>query len=523
MKKLLLNQLGNGAVITMVLAGVIAAGTVGYMNSVDQNIKTLAQSKGWDKGQLMLDKVKTLANFLVSNSVIACKEGAFSNQTEGHRCEWTGHQVLGGKLTKIDMADIGLNDTGYDDKGFLEFELDTTKIKTTEKTKDDHDSSLDLTGKIAFKLYNLKNDEWNLKGKLSEVPQEYSHADKDNTFVLIKIEVADKQYAMEQKDNKDKDKDKVAKKNGAGKFIKSFVAVRRPLSYPIISLNSAKCKTSCKVASSQDNNPSCRGEQNSEGGNSEVAVPARTVNSGPGILYHLNLEKSTEFDKGFFPNLKVPAPSKVDAMPQRDYLLPGESVEWVTSVRCHTIKTRSDQTFTRSASNGSCRQNGRSVPCPSQGAQAGVTVGQHSQPAGKVKFTLDISTPGKEKMASHTIVDSKKVCEDKSYFKLKKKFKGDDPCSQINFKKYYDKKIKKYVRTFRMECPDESKFEVKCKNYSCSQCTNEFFEKTVKVNIPNHRGLSSIEPARVISDKSFDGDFPMMEESQVVIRVIATH
>ena len=521
MKKLILNQFGNGSVITMVMAGVIAAGTLGYMNSVDNHNKALAQSKGWDKGQIMLDKVKTLANFLVSNSVIACKEGAFSNQTEGHKCEWTGHQVLGGKLKKIEMADVGLNDTGYDEKGFLEFELDTEKIKTKNSNGKKAESGFSLVGKIGFKLYDLKNDEWNLKGKLSEVPKEYSHADKDNTFILIKIEVADKQYLAQVEDQKTNSNS--VKKREVGKYIKSFVAVRRPLSYPIITLSSAKCKTSCKVASTQDDNPSCRGEQNSEGGNSEVAVPARTVNSGPGILYNLNLEKSTEFDKGFFPNLKTPEPTKVNAMPQRDYLLPGEAVEWVTSVRCHTIKTRSNETFTKSRSQGTCRQGGASVPCPTAGSDSGVTIGQHSQPAGKVRFTLDISKPGEDTYAPHTIVDSKKVCTEKSYKKVKKELRGDDPCQQKNYKKYWDWKSKKVARSFNMECPDESKFEVKCANDSCQKCTDEFFEKIVKVKIPNHRGLSSIEPARVISDKSFDGEFPMMEENQLVIRVIATH
>jgi hypothetical protein len=518
MKKLILNQLGNGAVITMVMAGVIAAGTLSYMNSVENNNKSLAQSKGWDKGQLMLDKVKTLANFLVSNSVIACKEGAFSNQTEGHRCEWTGHQVLGGKLTKINVQDVGLNDTGYDDKGFLEFELDTGKIKTTDGSK--KDTGFSLTGKIGFKLYDLKSDKWNLKGKLSEVPKEYSHADKDNTFILIKIEVADKHYNAEE--NKSPD-DKEVKVRNTGKYIKSFVAVRRPLSFPIVTLGDASCKTSCKVASSQDDNPSCRGEQNSEGENKDVAVPARTVNSGPGILYNLVLEKETTFNKTYFPDQKPVASKAVNAMPQRDYLLPGEASEWVASVTCQTHKTTSPVTITKSRSQGTCRQNGESIPCPESGDDAQVSVGQHSQPGGKVRFILDISKPGDDINAEESYMASKNICEKRSYRKIKKKIDKDNECQMANESHYYSRKSKKKISNFSIECSDESKFTVSCKGDSCQKCHTEFYEKKYKVKLKTHRGLSSIEPARVISDKTFDGDFPMMDETQVVIRIIPTH
>lgn len=543
MTKFRLNQRGNASIAMIAVGVALTAGTVGLLNSIGQKTELKTGFKQLENGRLMIDKVKTLGNFLVSNGAIACKEQPFASQTDGYLCEWTGRQLAGGKLKKIEPETLGLTLGGYDDKGFLQMDVDFSKLFKDEE--ENTSQVVDIEGKVSFKLYNpeVDKDPWNLKGKLGSIPEVYRHSDKDNSFVIMQVQV-----------RKKKPRDEEEAKAG-GLMLKGFFAVRRPLAVAAIELDDAVCKTACDAAQTYNDNPACRGEQKSDGELEEVELKAVTTNQGPGILYDLDLEKSVEFDKKFFKTDRKGKPQEIDALPDKDYLLPGESVQWADSVKCRTYASTTTRTITQSRARGTCREGSRPVPCPTSGAQNSTTLNQHSEPGGEVKYGLDISSPEdktekiEEVEGTLECVGSTKSSKDGVTRQKINELGRAGACEAYNIQRRLRKgKIRISSRIIcdmskrnpRVACKNTlsdlatfSKFacsgkdavsaSLSCIDDNCKACKYTYKTVVKESKLASHAGLSDIQPKRIVKKIDTKGDVPMMHKETVIIRIIATH
>ena len=370
--KFKLDQQGSVMMVGLLVASVVGGGLVFYMKTqskLSSSVKLLSSN---NESSLAVGKLKTFGSYLVSTNAIVCKQAPFASQTEGFRCMWTGKQLVDAQIKTISEEKLGLSDQAYSDKGFLTFNVDSTKFLSQEDLN--NIGVLSFKGKIGFKLYDAYNDDLQLAPKLGRIPVTNLMADNDRTVVLIKIDI---DYS--------KSTDPA---NAQPSTVTDYFSIRRPIAIPEMTFDIASCKKSCESATSRNDNPACRGDQNFKF-SPEAKILARTKNLGPGVLYNLVLQKEVVIDKTLFPNEPARPHTAVNAMPGKDYLLPGEDVEWPDTVDCLS-KTETIQ-VTRTTSNATgvvtCRVNNVVVDC----AAYDDAQNQHFSSGGVILYKMDVS------------------------------------------------------------------------------------------------------------------------------------
>lgn len=358
------NQRGSAMLVGLALATALGGGLVFYMKSMSKQNKEVASLSSHNASHVSVEKIRTLGSFLVSSNSIICKQGTFIGQNQGYRCKWTGKQLYEGSLVEIAQNKVGLSNEKYDEDGFLTFDIDSQNLK------DNQQGEVSIQGKLGFKLYDAEKDTLNIAAKVGAIPVTSLLSDNDKAIVLMKVEVS---Y-------------KTAEGPGTPSrlvSIKEFFSTRRPIAIPKMTINQANCKKSCETSVTVNDNPSCRGDQNFKN-SPEVILNAYTENLGPGVLYEFKVVKQVTLDKSIFPNTENPPAEVVDAMPGRDYLLPGEKVAWADSMTCLEAK-RVQNIYVR---NGVCFSDSSlsiRVPCSNESNN------QHFVNAGSVSFKVDIS------------------------------------------------------------------------------------------------------------------------------------
>lgn len=319
--KLKLNQQGSAMVIGLVVAAALGGGITYYMSTMKKLSSSVKSFNSEKDSLLAVSKLRTFGSYLISTNAIVCKQtpfaGADAAQAKGYRCMWTGKQLVDAQLKNISYEKLGLYEQTYSDNGFLTFNVDSTKFATAEDLSDM--GILSFKGKIGFKLYDAQSDQMGLASKLGRIPVENLMADNDRSVVLIKIDI------------------EYNKKNSVPgsklNTVTEYFSIRRPIAIPEMTINSIACKKSCEVATTTNNNPACRGDQNFKHSPDGV-IAASTKNLGPGVLYNLVFERKVFIDKKLFPNAVDQVKQAVNGMPNIDYLLPGESVVWGDRVDC---------------------------------------------------------------------------------------------------------------------------------------------------------------------------------------------
>lgn len=379
-------QRGSAMIIALVVAAAVGGGVTIYMRSMGKISKSIQTLNSQNQSIVAIDKLRTLGSYLVSSNTVICKQGAFTGQTEGYRCKWTGKQLVDGSLTDISKSKFGFDDGTYTDNGFLTFKVDSSKIISAKELKDNGIAS--FKGRISFKLYNVLDDKLGLAPKLGRIPLNNLIADNDRSIVLIKVDVDYKENQGPQ--TKDAS-------------VTEYFSTRRPIAIPKMIINQANCKRTCEVSVGRNDSPACRGDQNFRY-SKEVAVNATTENLGPGVLYELKVQKEVTLDRRLFPTTPAPAPVLVDAMPGRDYLLPGESIDWTDNMTCLDAK----EVVTIYRRGGSCfKASGEQVSC----AEIDDANNQHFVNAGTVTYNVDVSPYALSKY-SQVIAEIKKSSPD---------------------------------------------------------------------------------------------------------------
>jgi hypothetical protein len=438
------NQRGSVMVIGLVVATAIGVGITIYIKNMGKMSSTVKSFNSQKETLLAVSKLKTFGSYLVSSNAIICKEAPFAAQTEGYRCIWTGKQLVDGQVKSISEEKLGLFDQTYD-KGFLSFKVDSSKFATPQDLKDM--GVLSFKGAIGFKLYDAQTDSLNLASKLGRIPFNNLMVDNDRSVVLIKIDI---------------EFSRTGSKNSANsQSLSEYFSLRRPIAIPELTFDIAACKKSCESATSRNDNPACRGDQNFKF-SPEARILARTKNLGPGVLYNLVLQREVKIDKKLFPNSVEPAKKAISAMPGKDYLMPGEDVEWPDVVECLS-KTETVKVIRQTSVNTgavTCFVDNKQVDC----AQFEDSANQHFSSGGKINYKIDVSP--------------------------------------FDIQKY--KLVKK---SMNKTSPD-----------------GVLMSHVFKSDLSNSGNISIIEPARTASEiKVLEGDLPVKIDTETEIIEIATH
>ncbi len=400
--KELFNERGSGMIVALAVAAAIGGGLVVYMRSMGKINKTVQTLNSQNESLVAIDKLRTIGSYLVSSNTVICKQGTFIGQSEGYRCKWTGKQLIDGSLTDVSKAKFGFDEGSYTANGFLTFKVDSSKLLTNEEMK--NQGITNFKGTIGFKLYNSEEDQLGIADKLGRIPLNNLIADNDRSVVLIKVDV----------DYKD-----TSSKAPRDTAYTEYFSTRRPIAIPRLIINQANCKRTCEISVGRNDSPACRGDQNFRY-SKEVAVNAKTENLGPGVLYELKVQKEVQLDRRIFPTTPVPAPTLVDAMPGRDYLLPGESIDWTDNMICLEAK-EVVPVYRLGSACYSDLSFSKQVPCNDDATN------QHFVNAGTVSYKVDVS-PYQTDKYHQVMAEIKKSSSDGQVpmnFKVPEKFKNN--------------------------------------------------------------------------------------------------
>tara|TARA_B100001971_G_C18268000_1_gene596059 strand:+ start:55541 stop:57232 length:1692 start_codon:yes stop_codon:yes gene_type:complete len=563
MFSLIKNQRGNTMVIT--LMGLAVAG--GALMISQQNLKVQKVERELVKraeGEVIVDKLRALASFLIANNVIVCKQGAFKSHIDhvdlvnddpssddyekdneqifkdyGHRCLWTGTQVSNGVAEEIKLADVkfsnmryfGFNEDGtinkdlkdHKDFGALVFDVDTVNLINKNQVASDEQIE-PLRGSISFRLYDFgdNNDPLGLRERIGVESIAQSAADDDHFAVLIKAEATyNRVFGAKQDENNESQR--YVKKD---EKIERYFAIRRPIAIPKIDIDTPECQTSCDSSLSSNNNPECRGPMGFDN-IVEVQLTGRVTNQGPGVLYNLKLEKSVEYDQNLYPNRENPEPKGIHVLGNRDYLLPGETAEWTDSITCEVFKTTVDETYRCSnwrqnaAGNPLCwDSNGNEVDPAADNLGADDNgVDQHDEVAGQIYYRLQAGNEDiykdpigvlEENINDVTIYYDGQVLNKALLDQLKREMidsrdvvSGD----RLGGARLINTSLFKKIR-LPMGVPLRSPSNTEDKDKKSAEW------KSIK---------STIEPKRIITDISAEEGFPRKKETTVNIKIIPTH
>lgn len=551
MFSLIRNQQGNTAMIAIM--GLAIAG--GALMVSQQNLQVQKVERELVKrseGEVIVDKLRALASFLVANNVIICKQDVFEEDKKflvnsdpdsatydsdnaavrkkyGNRCKWTGKQVTNGVAETINLEDLkfsnmryfGFNGDGsadsslvnHKDFGALIFDVDTVNLVNKQASVGEERVE-SVRGLLSFKLYDFshENDVLGLADRIGVESIAQSAADDDHFAVLIKAEaVYNRVYQFTNVEGSE-DKKKSIKKD---EVIERYFAIRRPIAVPKIDINTPSCKTACDSSLSSNNNPECRGPMGFDNIR-EVELTGRVTNLGPGVLYNLKLEKSIEYDKKLYPNRQNPTPVSVAVMGDRDYLLPGETVEWVDSIQCEVFKTTVNETIRCST----WRQNAAGNPLcwDASGAQV--------DPAADDDLTSDNGVDQHDEVAGQI------------YYKLQA---GNEDIYKKPFE-VLEANINRVPITYEGEVMDLAliarlRQDMADRGLDTFRVQQNIFRKIrlpigVPLRSPSNNAnepapewtaKSTIEPKRIITSISAEEGFPRKKETTVNIKIIPTH
>jgi len=427
MLNLIKNQRGNTALIAIM--GLAIAGGVLTLSQQSKKVQKVSKEvMKRSEGEIIVDKMRALSSFLVANNVIICKQGLFKEYEKflvnsdpssesyesdnaqvfkeyGSRCKWTGQQITNGVSESLNLSNVkfsneryfGFDEQGqviekfrkHKDFGALVYDVDTVALFKGQNSDGVNQENIEpVRGKISFKLYDFSagNDTLGIAERIGVESLSQTVADGDHFAVLIKAE-ATYNRIFKQNDSGEKEikKDEV---------IERYFAIRRPLAMPRIEINQAVCKSGCDSSLSINNNPECRGSQAFDN-IGEVKLTGTLYNPGPGTIYALAVEKNIKYDKKLHPNKVDPDAQSIDLLGDKDYLLPGESVEWVDSIVCETFKTTVNQTIrcsnwrVNAAGNPMCWDSDGNVVDPVEDASSDSSISQHREPSGQVTYKLE--------------------------------------------------------------------------------------------------------------------------------------
>lgn len=498
MAQILSNERGNTLVLLLV-AGAIAGGIATLTVLDRKGLDITKEGIKREESLAALDKLKAMAMFAVSSNLIICKSDAFEAERkkfEGtgkmdlykNRCKWSGFQYVNGKSEAITKEKIGFSNMRYigfengkpdlskkshPDFGSLAFDVDTLKKENSKQGVEGSASKARLKGTVSFKLYDFsKQDPLNIGDNLGRLNLRNAAADQDMTAVLIKVEtVYDGGNARNGKE-------------GIQKKVASYMAVRRPIAIPRITINPAECKMGCSSSIGQNDNPECRSEQSFDNVGA-VELTGSLTNLGPGVIYELRLAKDIVYDSRFHPDKESPPTTSVDALGEKDYLLPGETVAWTDSMECENVKTNVTVTCTTRNLAG----------CAAAGPAGERPISKHSEPAGKVTYSLDFG---------NAVDFTKKP------------------------KEYVKRLVAKSKEELRLE--DGTALDRDVLSRKMRELSNtDFLAFAQSIRLPaGTKTMSSdpigwIEPARMAMKVEESDAIPQTEKTNVVIRVIPTH
>lgn len=313
--RMILSRRGIG-VLPMVLglsvASVITATIISQM-SLESFRKAAAGYSEWETN-LANQKALSIGAFLVAHNMILCRQDGWKeNGNPEQKCRWGGNLLP----KPIEKSSFGIRSEKYDSNN--EYVL-------SMRNEGPYGDQIDTVLKL--KLVKWADDA-NLRNIVGEIPIYSAYSDDDEYMVLL---TASSDMAVGENNRK---------------TITKMGAIRRPMPTPniqVITTGRETCLFQCDYGAVLTPNPECRGELKSPASGGNAAVTVRIKNLGPGAMYQLQYERTTEYNRSVVN--RAPKVGYVNAMNQTEVFLPGQTYESELERECYSPIVTNSQTIT---------------------------------------------------------------------------------------------------------------------------------------------------------------------------------
>ena len=366
MSKLLGSKKGNAVMLAMMAVSVIVAGGYMFLQKATDKLNLVQGTTNDWKLDLLSKKASMLGSYLVSNSLILCKEEAFATK---QKCTWAGSFLN----PQIPLANFGLSKaTDASDATVLTYDFSVVEASLNETFP---------SGKsiqISFDLVNWQKSS-DLTSFVGTVSEDVKKVDNDAFLVLMKVRVPYKGNAAGQGDG----------------YYETFAAIKRPLAIPKLEVRVASpCAAGCPSSIGENPFPECRGRQEVPD-KSTSAYALTFVNTGPGAIYKASYERNISFT-GFNPGQAAEIKS-LNLLVGKDFIMPNDSFQVSDTVVCFQPKIIEKEVSVSTT----VRDNSRAG---TSSTTSNTTLNQHLQTMANVKYDL---TPG-TRLTSYMVMEPNK-------------------------------------------------------------------------------------------------------------------
>ena len=353
MHKVFGSNKGNAVLVAMMAVGAIVAGGFMFMQKATDKLNLVQGTTNDWKLDLLAKKASMLGSYLVSNSLLLCKEEDFSTK---QNCIWAGDFLT----PQIPLSNFGLSKaTDAVDPTVLTYNFAVVEASLNEAIP------IGKNVQISFDLVNWQNHD-ELKSFVGTIPEAVKTVDNDAFLVLMRVRVPYKGNATDQD----------------GGYFETFAAIKRPLAIPKLEVQVASpCASGCPSSIGENPFPECRGRQEVPD-KSTSAYALTFVNTGPGPIYKASYERNISFTS-FNPGQAAERTS-LNLLSGKDFIMPNDRFQISDTVVCFQPKIiEIERNVSTTVANNSLAGTSSTT--------SSTTLNQHLQTMANVKYDL---TPG---------------------------------------------------------------------------------------------------------------------------------
>lgn len=309
MNTILGNDKGSVAIIgSIIVLAAVAAYSMNAFQAGDQSAQQYIKISKEKDIQLVKEKLTKLSGFLVANSLVVCKQKAWSTGTQENTCQWNSQPTEGDDTYLTSDFDLVEQSTSAKNAKELVFALDTNKVLQTSTQYSNHIKEAKTV--LKFSLKHSKDLGFDVLSSSSDL-------DRDEYLV-----VAEGVISYKTADNKEESE----------KFVAAY---RRPIAIPDLIIGESSCDQRCDVARTENPNKACRSDYYNDE-NSTTTIQMKTVNLGPGVLYDIQYGRDVQLLNGATLSNEYKA-ADAAKVPFSNIIRPRASYPWVDTVSCASI------------------------------------------------------------------------------------------------------------------------------------------------------------------------------------------
>ena len=302
------SQRGSILMAIIVVFSVVSGGVLYLYKGRDLAQKQLIKRNKDIKVHLVEEVMGQMAGFLLSNSLIVCKESSWADGAAAGTCRWNDKNEAS-STTLYSPNDFSLINKGLNSKGKLRLEVSDAKGFFKDFVRDGL-----LTGKNTWLEFDLRKAR-DISVELGKMGEKSKKFNPDDHFVVVEGNIEHKF-------------------KGEKRGTRFTQILRRPQGIPKIQArNKGACIERCDVSLGENPYPACRSVHYRDL-QSLIQIEADVINMGPGVIYDMSLNRFVRFGEQNTHLGGKKSEKKVIKVVSGDFIIPGEKRPFSDTFPC---------------------------------------------------------------------------------------------------------------------------------------------------------------------------------------------